>query len=92
MTKSEVAPQLHAAIMKVVENQLRSNDPPQTQQTFKRLIEAGHSEEEAKRLIACVVSAEIFDVLRKNEPFDLDRFVRGLNNLPAMPWDGEEES
>ena len=92
MTTSEVNPQLHAAIMKVVENQLRSNDPPQTQQTFKRLIEAGHSEEEAKRLIACVVSAEIFDVLRKNEPFDLDRFVRGLNNLPAMPWDGEEES
>ena len=92
MTTSEVNPQLHAAIMKVVENQLRSNDPPQTQQTFKRLIEAGHSEKEAKRLIACVVSAEIFDVLRKNEPFDLDRFVRGLNNLPAMPWDGEEES
>ena len=76
--------------MKVVENQLRGNDPPQTQQTFKRLLEAGHSEAEAKRLIACVVSAEIFDVLKKNEPFNLDRFVRGLNYLPAMPWDDEE--
>jgi hypothetical protein len=50
----------------VVENQLRNNDPPQTGQTFKRLIAAGHSEKEAKRLIACVVSAEIFDVLKKN--------------------------
>ena len=90
MQKETVDPHLHAAIMKVVENQLRGNDPPQTQQTFKRLLEAGHSEAEAKRLIACVVSVEIFDVLKKNEPFNLDRFVSGLNHLPAMPWDDEE--
>jgi hypothetical protein len=83
-------PQLHAAIMKVVENQLRSNDPPQTQQTFKRLVDAGHSEAEAKRLIGCVVSSEIFDVLKKQEPFNLDRFVKALDRLPAMPWDEEE--
>ena len=90
MGKSESNPQLQAAIMKVVENQLRNNDPPQTGQTFKRLIEAGHSEKEPKRLIACVVSAEIFDVLKKNEPFNLDRFVKGLNKLPTMPWEGED--
>jgi hypothetical protein len=83
-------PQLHAAIMKVVENQLRSNDPLQTQQTFKRLVDAGHSEAEAKRLIGCVVSSEIFDVLKKQEPFNLDRFVKALDRLPAMPWDEEE--
>ena len=76
--------------MEVVENQLRDNDRPQTRQTFKRLIEAGHSEKEAKRLIGRVVSGEIFDVLKKNEPFDLDRFVKGLDKLPAMPWDEEE--
>ena len=61
MEKSESNPQLQAAIIEVVENQLRNDDPPQTGQTFKRLIEGGHSEKEAKRLIACVVSAEIFD-------------------------------
>jgi hypothetical protein len=59
MEKSESNPQLQAAVMEMVENQLSNNDPPQTGQTFKRLIEAGHSEKEAKRLIACVVSAEI---------------------------------
>jgi hypothetical protein len=81
---------LHAAIMEVVENQIRNNDPPQTGQTFKRLKAAGHSEKEAKRLIACVVSAEIFDVLKKQEFFNLDRFVKALDRLPAMPWDDEE--
>jgi len=92
MEKSERNPHLQTAIMKVVENQLCNNDPPQTGQTLKRLIEAGHSEEEAKRLIACVVSAEIFDVLKKNQPFNLDRFVKGLNKLPTMPWAEKEES
>ena len=91
MKESEGNPYLRAAIMEVVENQLRNNDPPQTRQTLRRLIEAGYSEEEAKRLIGCVVSAEIFDVLKKNEPFNLERFVKALNKLPEMPW-AEEES
>ena len=60
MEKSESNPQLQAAIIEVVENQLRNNDPPQTGQTFKRLIAAGHSEKEAKRLIACMSSQRRF--------------------------------
>ena len=51
---------------------------------------AGHSEKDAKQLISCVVSAEIFDVLKLRQPFNLERFVKGLSNLPAIPWDEEE--
>lgn len=90
MKEPQGNPYLQAAIMEVVENQLRNNDPPRTRQTFRRLIEAGYSEEEAKRLIGCVVSAEIFDILKKNEPFNLDRFVKALNKLPEMPWEEEK--
>lgn len=90
MSEPKANPVLNAAIMKVVDNQIRSNDPPQTGQTLKRLMAAGHSEMEAKRLIACVVSVEIFDVLKQQQPFNLERFVKGLDNLPAMPWDDEE--
>ncbi|MGH7795482.1 MAG: hypothetical protein ACREQ2_11380 [Candidatus Binatia bacterium] len=60
MRKQAVNPYLRTALMEVVENQIRNNDPPQTGQTLKRWLAAGHSEKEAKRLIACVVSAEIF--------------------------------
>jgi hypothetical protein len=90
MSEPKADPVLNAAIMKVVDNQLRGNDPPQTGQTFKRLVAAGHSENEAKRLIACVVSVEIFDILKQQQPFNLERFVKGLDNLPAMPWDEEK--
>lgn len=90
MSQPKANPVLNAAIMKVVDNQLRSNEPPQTGQTLKRLMATGHSEKEAKRLIACVVSAEIFDVLKQQQPFNLERFVEGLDNLPALPWEDED--
>ena len=83
-------PVLNAAIMEVVDNQISNNDPPQTRQTLQRLVADGHSEEEARRLIACVVSAEIFDVLKQQQPFDLNRFVKDLDKLPELPWDEEE--
>ena len=90
MSEPKADPVLNAAIMKVVDNQLRGNDPPQTGQTFKRLMAAGHSEEEAKRLIACVVSTEAFDILKQQQPFNLERFVKALDKLPTLPWEEEE--
>jgi hypothetical protein len=44
--------------MEVVENQLRDGNPPETKQTFDRLLAEGHDEAEARRLIGCVVVAE----------------------------------
>ena len=49
MPKEEHNPVLAAAIMEVVENQLRQNDPPETKQTYERLLMEGHTEVEAKR-------------------------------------------
>ena len=80
-------PYLKAAILEVVDNQLRDNDPPQTRQTYERLLATGLPEEEVKRLIACVVVSEIFDVLKNQELFDLDRFVAALDRLPKVPWE-----
>ena len=78
-------PYLRAAIMEVVENQIEGNDPPETAQTLERLIEEGHSEEEAKNLIACVVSAEIFDIMKTNQPFNHAKFTAALHKLPELP-------
>lgn len=82
----ESNPELRDAILQVVESQLQNNDPPETKQTFKRLTEEERfPRDEAKRLIGCVVASEIFDVLKKQEMFNLKRFVNALNNLPELP-------
>ena len=76
---------LKKAIIEVVDNQLQSDDPPETRQTLDRLISEGHSEKEAKDLIGHVVVSEVFDVLKNEEPFNLIRFVNALNKLPIIP-------
>jgi len=67
---NEINPRLREAILEVVDNQLRDLDPPETKQTFDRLRADGVSEEEAKRLLGCVVASEIFEVLKWGQPFD----------------------
>ncbi len=78
---------LKSAILEVIDNQLQANDPPETRQTFDRLISEKYSEEEAKELIGCVVTSEVFDVLKKKEPFNPERFAKALNELPKLPQD-----
>ena len=85
MTKSN--PILKREILQVVDNQLKNLNPPETKQTYDRLIAGGISDQEARRLIACVVSSEIFDVLKKKQMFNRDRFVKALNELPKIPRD-----
>jgi len=80
-------PYLKAALLEVVKNQIDVNDPPETKQTLDRLVSEGHSEKEAMELIGCVVSAEMFDIMKKKEAFSLERFVTALNKLPKMPWE-----
>ena len=80
-------PYLKSTILEVVDNQLQANDPPETCQTFDRLISEGYSEAEAKELIGCVVLSEIFNVLKKQEPFNPERFAKALSELPKLPWD-----
>jgi hypothetical protein len=78
---------VRAAILEVVENQLRDGTPPETKQTFERLVAEGYSEQEAKRLIAVVVAIEIFDVLKQNQPYNQARFVAALRRLPKLPYE-----
>ena len=76
---------LKSAIIEVVENQIDSNDPPETSQTFDRLISEGFSKKEAKELIGSVVTIEVFEVLKDGRQFDRIKYVTALNNLPEIP-------
>ena len=80
-------PVLQAAILEVVDTQLREGTPRQTGQTLDRLIAAGYPEAEARRLIGCVVVSEIFAVLQRHEPYDEARYVGALERLPRLPWE-----
>ncbi len=73
---------LSAAIIQVVETQIETNDPPETKQTYERLISEGFSEKVSKELLGTVVIAEVFGVMKDGKPFDIGRYVTALNKLP----------
>ena len=74
----------------MVQNQIRDLTPRETKQTFERLISEGHSEEQAMRLLGCVVVAQIFEILKQNREFDEERYIQALIALPTLPWEGED--
>ncbi len=80
-------PSLKIAIMEMVDNQLRDNNPPETKQTYDRLMTEGFSEQHVRELIAAAVTNEINEILKKQEPFDRVRFAATLKRLPKLPWD-----
>jgi len=80
-------PRLKKAILQVVSNQLRMNDPPETQSTLNRLISQGYSKQDAKELIGAVVSAHIYEMLKEQHEFDNSKYIKDLKRLPKLPWE-----
>ena len=80
---SEISPEV---LFEVIENQMRDNTPPETRQTYDRLLAEGHSREEAMKLIGRAVASEIFDVLKSGKPYNEQRFITALQALPKLPF------
>ena len=81
----ETNPLLGEEMKKVVRNQIRQNDPPETKQTYDRLIKEGFPIDEVMRQLAVVVAAEIYDVTKNKEPFNQERYIKRLNDLLKEP-------
>ena len=75
------------ALVEVVENQIRDNDPHETRTTLERLMSLGESRENAMRYIASVLSVEIFESLKNKTPYNEERYLTNLRNLPELPED-----
>lgn len=81
---------LRKAIMEVIHNQVRDNDPPETGRTIKRLRQQGFSEEETLKLVGCVVASEVFGILKENKLYEEERYIAALKRLPKLPWEEGE--
>ena len=80
---------LRKAILEVINNQIKNNDPPETKQTLDRLQKEGFSKEEALKLVGYVVASEVFTVLKENRRYDKVQYLSALNALPKLPWEKE---
>lgn len=71
--------------LEVVDKQLKANDPKETQETFLRLKGLGYSDLEAKSLIAQCVAVEMYEVIASNAPYNQERYLAMLKQLPDFP-------
>ncbi len=92
LARNDTAEDLPAerVLIEIVENQIHDGTPPETRATLERLIATGESREDAVHLIACVLSAEMFEMLEEKRVFDAVRYARHLHALPALPYDEDE--
>ena len=74
-------PHLKAAILEVIENQIRNGDSPETQQTLERLLVAGYSRKQAVEMIGSALVEEIWAILHDHKPFDRACFTALLEQL-----------
>ena len=76
---------LREQIFVVIRNQMDENNPPETNETYNRLIKEGYSDFEAKQLIGQCVAVELYSVFKHKKPFDEERYVNNLKQLPNKP-------
>lgn len=84
--EESTASRLQGAILEVINNQLRDDNPAAVGKTLARLMHEGFSRDESLRLIGHVVAAEIFGVLKEGRRYDEKRYIEMLNALPKLPW------
>ena len=77
----EQNPQLGAEIRTVVERQLRSSELEAPNQALERLMDRGHTREQAIDTIGAVLLEEMHEMMTETEPFDRERYVERLQEL-----------
>ena len=80
-------PVLQAAILEVVDNQIRDGDPPESRETYERLIAEGFSDQEARRLIGTAVVTDIHRMLTEKKEYEREKYIKLLRQLPRLPWE-----
>ena len=78
--------ELRNQIFGIIQNQIKSNNPPETKVTYDRLIALGYSEFETKQLVGQYVAVELYSVLKEQQPFNETRYIKNLKQLPTEPF------
>ena len=81
----KVNERLRDTIFEVIDNQIDADDPPETALTLERLVKEGYSDFQARQLIGQAVVIEVIDALKNKKPYNEQRYIRNLRNLPREP-------
>jgi len=76
---------LRDELFEVIERQRKMNNPSEIRPTLKRLKEMGYTDFQSKQLVGQCLVLEIFNTLKHDQPYNEERYIRNLKNLPDEP-------
>jgi hypothetical protein len=83
---------LREQIFQIITNQLRANNPPETKQTYERLKKLGYDDYHVRQLIGQCLAVEKYRVMKYKKPYNNERYITNLKNLPEEPMDKQTEA
>ena len=83
----ETNEKLREQIFEIIKNQLRDNNPPETKNTYDRLIKNGFDDFQTRQMIGQCLAVELFDVIKFGKPYNNERYIKNLIALPKEPFD-----
>lgn len=82
--------QLKKTILEIVDNQLKSNDPPAAKSAYTRLLDFGYTSIEAKEKIGAVVLEKIYNILKSGAEYDTVEYEQALDEMVQASLDYED--
>jgi Domain of unknown function (DUF1841) len=80
------SPELHVGMHVVVENQIAMGTPPVAAATLKRLVAEGLSRHEAVHAVAGALPHLLFEMAKREVPFDPVAYERNLEQVTAASF------
>jgi hypothetical protein len=77
-------------MLRGVEDQINSPDTPEVRMHYDRLRSLGHSDDDARELIATVLAFYLWHTMRKDD-YTYSDYVAELARLPEVDWQQEHE-
>jgi len=72
-------------LIQAIENQLSAQQPAATQAVLNKLTLVGHSRDEAVQMMSQVLAWQISEMIKADQPFDLQAYEQALRALPQLP-------
>lgn len=82
----ETNEKIREQIFEIIKNQIRENNPPETKETYDRLIKKGFDDLQTRQMIGQCLAVELFDVMKYGKPYDNPRYIKNLLSLPKEPF------
>lgn len=80
----KASPEVKKALIKAIKIQLKENTPPETKQTYMRLLGEGVTEKNAYIYLAQALAYEMFAMMKEKRTHDSKNYAKLLAKLPNL--------